>query len=476
MPSEYTYESPLARRYASPEMCELFSERRRILTWRRVWIALARSQHDAGLPVSAAQVKELERTIENIDFAAAAKHEKRLRHDVMAHVHAWGEVAPKARGIIHLGATSAEIVDNADLIIMREGLGLIAASLAAVIDALADFAMQHRSLPTLGYTHLQPAQVTTVGKRASLWCYDFVRDLEEIERRSGGLRLRGIKGATGTQASFLALCDNDHKKVLQIERQVAAEVGFEEVEPVTGQTYSRKVDAEAACGLASIATSVHKFANDIRLLQNFKEMEEPFEEEQIGSSAMAYKRNPMRCERATALARFVIALTQSALQTAAEQWLERTLDDSANKRLTIPESFLATDAMLRIVLNVARGLVVYPEVIASRLHAELPFMATEEILMAGVTVGGDRQDLHERIRKHSQAAAESIKLHGRKNDLLERLRGDAAFAKLDLGKLTDARRFVGRAPQQVNEFIRKHITPIRRRYKRTRQSASELHV
>ena len=457
-------------------MCRLFSERTRIRTWRQVWLALARAEHRAGLPVSAAQIEELERTVEQIDFGMAASLEKKLRHDVMAHVHAWGEIAPKARGIIHLGATSAEIVDNADLIIMREGLRVLGGGLAAVIDALAGFAAQHRELPCLGYTHLQPAQVTTVGKRAALWCHDFVRDLGEVEHRIANLRLRGVKGTTGTQASFLALCDGDEKKVLAIENDVAKQLGFDKVEPITGQTYSRKVDAEVVSSLAGIATSVHKSANDIRLLQSFKEIEEPFEEEQVGSSAMAYKRNPMRCERATGLARFVISLASSPLQTAAEQWFERTLDDSANKRLTVPEAFLATDAMLRIMLNVARGLVVYPKVIESRLQAELPFMATEEILMAGVGAGGDRQDLHERIRQHSQAAAARVKLEGAKNDLLDRLHGDPAFAKLDLARLTDPRQFVGRAPHQVDDFVREYVAPIRQRYKAALGKSAELHV
>ncbi|MBI1827557.1 MAG: adenylosuccinate lyase [Planctomycetes bacterium] len=475
MASVDNYESPLVRRYAGREMCELFGERTRILTWRSVWISLAKAEHRAGLPVTSQQIAELERTRETIDFESAARHENKLRHDVMAHVHAWGEIAPNARAIIHLGATSAEVVDNADLIIMRDALRLVAASLAAAIDALGGFAETYKSLPTLGYTHLQPAQVTTVGKRAAMWCYDFVRDLQAVERLAAELRLRGVKGATGTQASFVALCGGDERKVLEIERDFATQLGFDAVEPVTGQTYSRKVDAEACAMLAQVATSVHKFANDLRLLQNFKEMEEPFEAEQIGSSAMAYKRNPMRCERATALARFVIAQTQSVFQTAAEQWLERTLDDSANKRLTIPESFLATDAMLRIVLNVARGLVVNEKVIESRLRAELPFMATEEILMAGAQAGVDRQDLHERIRQHSQAAAEAVKVHGRENDLIERLRGDSAFARVNLSDLMNPSRFVGRAPQQVEEFLRGHIAPIQKRYA-GRKQPSDLKV
>ncbi len=475
--SDYkAYESPLVTRYASREMAELFGERTRILTWRRIWLALAKAEHAAGLPVTPQQISQLEKTIEEIDFESAAKHEKRLRHDVMAHLHTWGEIAPEARGILHLGATSADIVDNADLIIMRDALRLLAGWLAAVIDALGEFADKHRALPTLGFTHYQPAQVTTVGKRATLWCWDFVRDLEEIEQRIGKLRFRGIKGATGTQASFLELCSGNAEKVLQLEREVARHFGFDEVEPVTGQTYSRKVDAQAVCALGGIAASVHKFANDIRLLQNLKEIEEPFEDEQVGSSAMAYKRNPMRCERATGLARYVISLVSSPLHTAAEQWFERTLDDSSNKRIVVPEAFLGADAILRIVTNVVRGLVVYPKVIETHLQAELPFMATENILMAAVEAGGDRQDVHERIRRHAQEAAKHVKLEGGDNDLLERLRKDAAFAKIDLTKVMDPARYVGLAPQQVDSFVKDFVVPIRIRYKTELDRKAELHV
>ncbi len=470
------YESPLVTRYASREMAELFGDRTRILTWRKIWLALAKAQHAAGLPVSSGQIKQLEGTIEEIDFAAAARHEKRLRHDVMAHLHTWGEIAPQARGILHLGATSADIVDNADLIIMRDALGLLTGWLAAAIDALGDFATKHGSLPTLGFTHYQPAQVTTVGKRATLWCWDLVRDLQEIEIRMSYLRFRGIKGATGTQASFLELCGGDAAKVLQLEKVVAKHFGFDEVEPVTGQTYSRKIDAQVVCALGGIAASVHKFANDIRLLQNLKEIEEPFEEEQVGSSAMAYKRNPMRCERATGLARYVISLVNSPLQTAAEQWFERTLDDSSNKRLAVPEAFLGADAILRIVTNVVRGLVVYPKVIDSRLRAELPFMATENILMAAVEAGGDRQEVHERIRAHSQEAAKRVKLEGGENDLLERLRKDETFAKIDLENATDPRRFVGLAPQQVDSFVKDFLAPVRARYRAQLARNAELYV
>ncbi len=470
------YESPLAQRYASREMSELFGARHRILTWRRLWLALAEAQRRAGLNISARQISLLKRTIDRIDFAAAARHEKRLRHDVMAHLHAWGDVAPEARGILHLGATSAYVVDNADLIIMRDALRIIAGWLANLTDSLAAFAKRYRTLPTLGLTHYQPAQVTTVGKRGILWCYDFVRDLQEIEYRLGSLRFRGVKGTTGTQASFLALFDGNHAKVVKLEADVARQLDFAEVEPVTGQTYSRKVDAQVVCSLGGIATSVHKLANDVRLLCNLKEIEEPFEKTQVGSSAMPYKRNPMRCERATALARFVLSLVQSPLQTAAEQWFERTLDDSANKRLSIPEAFLATDAMLRLMANVTRGLVVYPKVIANRLNAELPFMATENILMAAAAAGGDRQQLHERIRKHAHAAAARVKLEGKENDLLDRLRKDEAFAAVDVKAATNPKDFIGRAPQQVDEFIKAYVTPIRRRYRKVLSRDSELSV
>ncbi len=470
------YESPLVSRYTSDEMCALFGPRHRILTWRRLWLALAKAQRSAGLKITDRQIRQLESTLENIDFAAAARHEKRLRHDVMAHLYAWGDIAPDARGILHLGATSAYIVDNADLIIMRDGLQMIAEWLACVIDKLATFAKKHRALPTLGFTHYQPAQVTTVGKRAALWCYDFVRDLEEIEHRLADLRFRGVKGTTGTQASFLALLGDSDAKVHKLEMDVAKQFDFKRVEPITGQTYSRKVDAQVVCTLAQVATSVHKFANDIRLLANLKEVEEPFEKNQVGSSAMAYKRNPMRCERATALARFVLSLVNSPLQTAAEQWFERTLDDSANKRLTVPEAFLATEGTLLIVSNVARGLVVYPKVIASRLRAELPFMASENILMAAAAGGGDRQDLHERIRRHSHAAAARVKLEGEANDLLERIAADPAFAGIDLQAATDAKQFIGRSPRQVDEFVKEYVTPIRRRYRLALARESELNV
>lgn len=460
-----TYESPLVSRNASPEMLRLFSPQHKFGLWRRLWLELARCERELGLDrITTEALKQMESKLDDIDFARAADWEKRLRHDVMAHVHTFEEVAPAAKGIIHLGATSQYVVDNADLIIMRDAMKLLAGKLAAAIDALGTFADKWKQQPTLGYTHFQPAQLTTVGKRATLWAQDLALDLAELEYRIETLQFRGVKGTTGTQASFLSLFDNDHEKVKQLDRMVTERFGFKSSFPVTGQTYPRKVDAAVVSTLAGIAASVHRFANDIRLLAGMKQIEEPFEAEQVGSSAMAYKRNPMRCERATGLARFVISLASSPLMTAAEQWFERTLDDSSNKRLSVPEPFLAVDGCLQIVINVARGLVVYPKVIDSYVRAELPFMATEEILMAGVRSGGDRQELHELIRKHSLAAAEQVKQHGRPNDLIDRLRKDPAFAKIDLNDLLDPSRFVGRAPQQVDEFIAAVVAPIRAKY------------
>src|SRR5689334_3142868 len=428
-----TYESPLAARNASPEMLRLFSPQHKFALWRRLWLELARCERELGISrISEAALREMEGHLDDIDFARAADWEKRLRHDVMAHVHTFEEAAPAAKGIIHLGATSQYVVDNADLIIMRDAMTLLAQRLAGAIDALATFAEKWKDLPTLGYTHFQPAQLTTVGKRATLWAQDFVIDLEEIEHRISTLKFRGVKGTTGTQASFLALFDGDPSKCDELDRRVTNGFGFTESFSVTGQTYPRKIDAQIVSSLAGIAASVHRFANDIRLLAGMKQIEEPFEKEQVGSSAMAYKRNPMRCERATGLARFVISLASSPLQTAAEQWFERTLDDSSNKRLAIPEAFLALDGCLQIVINVARGLVVYPKTIEAALMSELPFMATEEILMAAVAGGADRQDLHERIRKHSLAAADQVKMQGKPNDLMQRLQSDDAFKSLNL--------------------------------------------
>jgi adenylosuccinate lyase len=472
-----TYESPLAARNASPEMLRLFSPAHKFGLWRRLWLELARAQRELGITrISDEALRQMEAKLDEIAFERAADWEKRLRHDVMAHVHTFEEAAPAAKGIVHLGATSQYVVDNADLLIMRDAMRLLAGRVAAAIDALGSFAMKWRDLPTLGYTHFQPAQLTTVGKRATLWAQDLAIDLADVEFRLAGLRFRGVKGTTGTQASFLSLFDGDHEKCELLDRSVTQRFGFESSYPVTGQTYPRKVDAQVVSTLAGIAASAHKFANDVRLLAGLKQLEEPFEPEQVGSSAMAYKRNPMRCERATGLARFVISLAFNPMMTAAEQWFERTLDDSSNKRLSIPEAFLATDGILMIVVNVARGLVVYPKTIEAAVMAELPFMATEEVLMAGVRAGGDRQDLHERLRRHALAAAEQVKQHGRANDLIERLKADAAFARVRFDEVLDPRRYVGRAPQQVEAFVRDVVEPIRRRYANELSRDVELRV
>ena len=460
-----TYTSPLAARNASAEMLRLFSPAHKIGLWRRLWLALAETQRDLGLErVSTAAVAEMAGHLDDVDFDAAAAHEKRLRHDVMAHVHTFEEAAPAAKGIVHLGATSQYVVDNADLLIARDAMKLLAGRLAAAVDALGAFAAEWRDEPCLGFTHFQPAQLTTVGKRATLWAQDFAMDLEALEYRTATLKFRGVKGTTGTQASFLSLFDGDGAKVDELDRRITRKFGFDKSFPVTGQTYPRKVDAQIAADLAGVAASVHKFCNDVRLLAGMKQVEEPFEAEQVGSSAMAYKRNPMRCERATGLARFVMSLSSSPLMTAAEQWFERTLDDSSNKRLSLPEMFLAVDGCLLIVVNVARGLVVYPKTLAAAVAAELPFMATEEILMAAVRAGGDRQALHESIRAHSMAAAERVKRHGEANDLLARLAADPAYAGLDLAAVLDPRSFVGRAPEQVDRFVGEVVDPIRARY------------
>jgi adenylosuccinate lyase len=463
MPQEF-YDNPLIARYASAEMSRLWGPQRKFATWRRLWVALAEAEAELGLPIAREQIEELKRHVDTIDFAAADRYERKLRHDVMAHVHAYGDDCPTARGIIHLGATSCYVTDNTDLILLREGLELLRLRLVRVIDRLATFAEQHRELACLAFTHLQPAQPTTVGKRACLWAYDLALDLAELDHRIALLKARGVKGTTGTQASFLELFAGDHAKVRRLDDLVSQKMGFAEAYAVTGQTYSRKVDSQVLNVLSGIAQSGHKAATDLRLLQSRKELEEPFEEHQIGSSAMAYKRNPMRSERICGLARFVISLESSTSATAATQWLERTLDDSANRRLVLPQAFLAADALLLLYQNVASALVVYPQVIARRLAEELPFMATENVLMAAVARGGDRQDLHERIRLHSQAAAAVVKQQGGANDLLARLAGDAAFAGVDFEAALDAQQFVGRAPQQVDEFLAQIVAPIRQRF------------
>ncbi|GAB6188061.1 adenylosuccinate lyase [Thermopirellula anaerolimosa] len=474
--ADNAYDNPLLTRYASQAMSDIFSPRRRIRTWRQLWVILAESQRELGLPITEDQIEEMKRGLDDIDWARAAEYERRLRHDVMAHVHAFGDVCPSAKGIIHLGATSCYVTDNADLMLMREALRLLGTRLAAVIDGLARFAAEYRDLPCLGFTHFQPAQPTTVGKRACLWAYDFVLDLRELEHRLVELKARGAQGTTGTQAGFLALFQGDHEKVRRLNALVCQKMGFDQSYALTGQTYSRKVDAQILAVLAQMAASAHKMATDIRLLAHRKEIEEPFEKEQVGSSAMAYKRNPMRCERICALARFLASLESNAVTTHAVQWLERTLDDSANRRLVLPQAFLAADAVLILCQNVISGLVVYPRVIARHLSEELPFMATENVLMAAVAAGGDRQELHERIRRHSHAAAAVVKQEGKPNDLIERLKADPAFSAVDFSAELDPRRFVGRAPEQVDEFIAEHVEPIRRQYLREGRPEAEVNV
>jgi adenylosuccinate lyase len=457
-------------------MSELFGTQKKFSTWRRLWLELAKAQKKLGLDIKQSQTSEMARHLDDIDFNKAAKYEKKFRHDVMAHIHTFADAAPKAAPIIHLGATSCFVADNTDLIIMRQALQITAGKLAAVINLLAKFAKRYRALPALGFTHYQPAQLTTVGKRASLWCYEFVMDLQEVEYRLQTLPFRGVKGTTGTQASFLALFNGKHNKVKQLDKMVAAAFGFKKTCAVTGQTYQRKIDALIVNTLASVAQSAHKLCNDLRLLANLKEIEEPFGKSQVGSSAMAYKRNPMRAERVTALSRLILSLATSPQMTASEQWLERTLDDSANRRVVIPEAFLAVDGILEILINVLDGLVVYPKVMAARVTAELPFMATENILMAAVKAGGNRQKLHEEIRKHSHSAAEQVKKLGKRNDLIDRLKADPAFSKVNFNRVLDPKSYIGRAPQQVDEFIKDIVAPIRRRYRKELNRKVELKV
>ena len=458
--SQYT--TPLAERYASGEMLRLWSPERRHGLWRRLWLALARAERSLGVPVPDAALAEMEAHLDNIDFEAVARYERRFRHDVMAHVHAFGDVAPAAKGFIHYGATSCFVTDNTELLLMREALQLLRTKLLGTMRHLAAFAERWRDEPTLGYTHLQPAQLTTVGKRATLWLHDLVLDLADVDHRIATLPFRGVKGTTGTQASFLDIFGGDHGKVRELDQRVTEAMGFTRTLPVTGQTYSRKIDAQVLGAVSGIATSAAKFASDLRMLQAFGEIEEPFERDQIGSSAMAYKRNPMRCERINALARFVSSLESNANQTHAVQYFERTLDDSANRRLVIPESFLATDAILVLYANVARGLEVHPARIAARVRDELPFMATEALIVRAVQAGKSRQDAHEVIRQHSIAAARAMKDEGSPNDMLERLAADPSFGVPvdDIQDALDASRFVGRAPQQVDDFLRDVIHPM----------------
>src|SRR3954463_1791182 len=472
--SHEIYENPLISRYASREMATLWGDQRKFSTWRRLWVALAEAEAELGLPVSSEQIAELQAHTDDINFDAAQQYERKLRHDVMAHVHAYGDQCPAARPIIHLGATSCYVTDNTDLILIRESLQMIAGRLAAVIVALADFAQKYRDMPTLSFTHLQPAQPTTVGRRACLWAYDLALDLAEVEHRLASLKARSVKGTTGTQASFLELFDGDHDKVLELEQLVAKKMGFDATYAITGQTYSRKIDAQVLDTLSGIAASSHKAATDLRILAHRKEIEEPFEKEQIGSSAMAYKRNPMRAERICSLARFAMNLASNAAETHATQWMERTLDDSANRRLVIPQAFLAIDAVLMLYQNVATGLVVYPKVIAKHLREELPFMATENILMAAVAAGGDRQTLHERIRQHSQAAASVVKEQGGENGLIARLKADKSFATVDVDSAIDPSTLIGRSKEQVDDFLNEVVAPIRNRY--GAGSSSEVRV
>ncbi|MCK9253956.1 MAG: adenylosuccinate lyase [Eubacteriales bacterium] len=456
------YENPLCSRYASEAMQELFSPDRKFKTWRQLWIALAETERELGLPISAEQIDELKAHAETINYEDAERHEARVRHDVMAHVHAYGDQCPAARGIIHLGATSCYVGDNTDLILMAEGLKLLRSRILAVIRSLAAFAARTRDLPTLGYTHFQPAQPVTVGKRATLWIQDLMLDLDDLDHVLGSFRLLGSKGTTGTQASFLSLFGGDHEKVKELDRRVAARMGFAAVFPVTGQTYPRKMDSRVLGVLSGIAQSAHKFSNDLRLLQHLKEIEEPFGKDQIGSSAMAYKRNPMRSERLASLARHVIGNSLNPAITAAGQWFERTLDDSANKRIAVPEAFLAADAILLLYRSIAEGLVVYPTVIARHLREELPFMASENILMEAVKRGGDRQVLHEKIRQYSMEAGRRVKEDGQPNDLLRRIAADPAFAldEQELDRLLDPAAFIGRAPEQVDAFLSEEVEPL----------------
>jgi adenylosuccinate lyase len=457
-----SYSSPLAERYASRAMLELWSPLTRYGQWRRLWLALAEGEKALGIPIPDEAIEQMRAHLDDIDFVAVARYERRLRHDVMAHIHAFADVAPPARPFIHLGATSAYVTDNTDLVLMRRGLELLRVKIIRVLRALGAFAREWRDEPTLGSTHLQPAQPTTVGKRATLWMQDLVLDLGDIDFRIDTLPCRGVKGTTGTQASFLALFDGNHEKVRRLDQHVASAIGFKTSIPVSGQTYTRKLDAQVLDAVAGVAASAAKFANDLRLLQSVGEIEEPFEEEQVGSSAMAYKRNPMRCERINSLARFVLNVVANANQTHSVQFFERTLDDSANRRLTIPEAFLATDAILVLMENVVCGLEVHPARIRRRLAEELPFMATEELIVRAVRAGGDRQVAHERIRQASIAAARALKDGAEHNDMLERLAADPEFGVSieEMRSTLDPHRFVGRAPEQVDEFLTEIVDPL----------------
>lgn len=481
MSDSLTYDNPLIARYASREMAELWGPQRKHSTWRRLWLALAEAQHELGLTaddgtsprIKPEQLAEMRRHLDDIDFASAERYEQRLRHDVMAHIHAFGDACPAARDIIHLGATSCFVTDNTDLILMREGLELLAARIAGVINLLAQFAKAWKDEPALGFTHFQPAQLTTIGKRACLWLHDFLIDLSEIEHRIATLKFRGAKGTTGTQASFLALFAGDHAKVRQLDALVAKKMGFASSLPVTGQTYTRKIDSQVLDLLSGIGQSAHKWGNDLRLLAHRQEIDEPFESEQVGSSAMAYKRNPMRAERMCSLARFLCGMPAIASQNAATQWLERTLDDSASRRLIIPQAFLSSDSVLKLAANIAGGLVVNVPLVRRGVEEYLPYLITENLLMEAVQQGGDRQQLHERIRQHSHAVTARVK-EGGTNDLIMRLQADAAFLNVDFSRVLNPKAYVGRAPEQVIEFLGEQVEPLLERYSGAKSGSNEV--
>lgn len=472
------YNTPLNSRYASKEMSYIFSDNMKFTTWRKLWVALAECEKELGLNITDEQIAELKAHINDVNYEDAAKREKEVRHDVMSHVYAYGLQCPKAKGIIHLGATSCYVGDNTDVIIMRDALLLVKKKIVTVLDRLSKFALQYKDMPTLGFTHFQPAQLTTVGKRATLWMQDLVMDMENIDHLLSTLKLRGVKGTTGTQASFMELFDGDEEKVKKLDVMVAKKMGFDKSFGVTGQTYPRKLDSIVLNTLSEVAQSAYKFSNDLRLLQNMKEMEEPFEKHQIGSSAMAYKRNPMRSERMGALARFVIVDSLNPAITAATQWFERTLDDSANKRLSVSEAFLALDGVLNLYINISENMVVYDKVIKSHVLRELPFMATENIMMESVKRGGDRQELHEKIREHSMAAAARVKGEGLDNDLIKRIINDKSFplTEEEIMGIIDPNKFVGRAPSQTVEFIDEYVKPIIEANKDAIEIHSEINV
>ncbi len=478
MADHASYVSPFSTRYASAEMQFIFSDDNKFRTWRRLWISLAKAEQRQGLPITDEQIAEMEAHADDINYDVAARREREVRHDVMSHVFAYGEQCPLARGIIHLGATSCYVGDNTDVLVMKQGLTLLQGKLLTVLNELRDFAMKYRALPALAYTHLQPAQLTTVGKRATLWMHEFYLDYEELTHRLATLALLGSKGTTGTQASFMELLGGDSEKIRQIEADIAADVGISRVVPVSGQTYSRKMDYQVLSALSGIAQSASKFSYDLRLLQGFKEMEEPFEKSQIGSSAMPYKRNPMRSERISGLSRYVMVDALNAAVTAGTQWFERTLDDSANRRIAVSEAFLATDAILNLMMNVCDGLVVYEKVVRARVMAELPFMATENIMMDAVKKGGDRQALHERLRVHSQAAARVVKEEGGQNDLVDRIAADPAFmvSKAEIEAILEPTNFIGRSEEQVTEFVAEVIDPLLKAHQGEMSGKAEVNV